>query len=278
MSMRLLFLLWFVLLMPRHLLAQHSEHPRLTADETLTGTFNENVSAQLYGFDARAGDFVSVEMTANDDGLDAFLILLDATGAVIAANDDRDANTLDAALVDVEMPTTGGYLLLATTFESLDEFLEFAPTAPLTYTLTATGFTDNGEVSPQLETTALTFGEPIEVESTVTRPVAYFTFDAAQGDVLDIAARRIVGIDPILHVFGPDGARIAFDDDDDTSRTFTVDAAVYSLEIPADGRYLVLASDTFFYNAPNPEATLRYSPGTLSVEVRRTPTPLSPGN
>jgi hypothetical protein len=275
--MRPLFLLWFVLLTAWHLLAQPNQRPRLTADETITGTFNGDVSAQLYSFNARKGDFFSVEMTATDDTLDAFLILLDATGTVIAVNDDRDANTLNAALVDVEIPITGGYLLLATTFESLDEFLKFAPPAPLTYTLTASGFTDEGEAPPPLEATALTFGEPIEVESTAMRPVAYFTFDAIRGDVVDIIARRIAGIDPVLHVFGPDGARLAFDDDDDTSRTFTVDAAVYSLEIPADGRYLVLASDTFFYNALTPDATLRYSPGTLSVEVRRTPAPLSPG-
>ena len=271
--------LWFILLATWGTFAQPAvfDIPRLTPDEAVTGTIDLNTSAQLYGFNAREGDTISAMMHSNDDALDAFLVLLDAQGAVIAYNDDESADTLDAALNDIEIPTTGSYLLLATTFENLDEFLMLDIPEPLPYTLTVDGFTAD-DAPLQLETTVVGLGEPFEGESTTAQPVHYLTFEATAGDMLDITLARVATIDPVLHIFTPNGKRIAFDDDDDSSRYYTTDAAVYGLEIPVDGRYLVLATDTFFYNANTPDAQLRYSPGTFVFEVNPTPRLHSPGS
>jgi hypothetical protein len=263
--------IWLVLLIAGGTLAQNEAGfsiPRLSPDIAMTGTVAGGVSTQLYSLRGNAEESVTVTMSADDNDLDGFLILLDANGTVIAYNDDAHADTLDAAIESVALPSTGDYLIMATTFENLDEFLSLSLPDPQNYTLQATGFTDEAPSPLQLTTVPIGYGETVTVESTAEQPVHYLTFEGRAGDTVDVVARRVQGIDPMLHIFGPDGARVAFDDDDDTSPTFTVDAAVYGLEIPVTGRYLVLAMDTFFYNAPTPDAALRYSPGVLTVEVR----------
>ena len=62
----------------------------------------------------RRGDEITIVMISLDDELDPYLYLLDNNSETIAANDDFDG--YNAAIIDFELPYTGGYLIRADRF------------------------------------------------------------------------------------------------------------------------------------------------------------------
>jgi hypothetical protein len=242
--------------------------PILTAGEAITGEIVDSVSSQLYAFNATAGDVVTIEMVADVPDLDPFLILLDATGSVIAENDDRATDSRDAAITDVELPADGTYIVFASTFQNLDEFLDLAPDNPLPYTLTATGFTSPEDAEIALDTERIAPGDTLTGESDAETPVTYVLFEAESEQPVDIFMRQSEQIDPVLHIFSLEGERIAFDDDDDESETFTLDSAVRGLDVAEDGVYLIIATDTFFYNAGKDDVSLIFEGGSFELEMQ----------
>lgn len=77
-------------------------------------------------FDAHAADLLSVSVNtietiltseAQDD--DSMVFLLDTEGHVLASNDDSEIRGLSASLEDVEIPETGTYTIVITTFPNM---------------------------------------------------------------------------------------------------------------------------------------------------------------
>lgn len=84
---------------------------------TFTGEISESNTSDLYSIELLAGQQLSLSMLAADGSdLDAFLVLFDATGAVLASDDDS-AGEHDARIV-FNAPTTGLYLIEATRYET----------------------------------------------------------------------------------------------------------------------------------------------------------------
>jgi hypothetical protein len=78
---------------------------------------DRNNQVDVWSFEGVAGQVVNVAMNAVDGGsLDPQLILLGPDRAVLASNDDADANTRNALIANQLLPVNGTYLIVATRF------------------------------------------------------------------------------------------------------------------------------------------------------------------
>lgn len=115
----------------------------LTPDEVRQGVLNEadceaphrpGRRANLYRVDLTAGDDFSVRLTAS---FNAYLILVNSAGAVLAENDECSPETGTACIMNFRIPATGPYFIEATSANpgeggslTITVVRERAPTAP----------------------------------------------------------------------------------------------------------------------------------------------------
>jgi hypothetical protein len=211
--------------------------PILASNASISDSFDDEINTHLYAFHASEGDIVNIEMVQATDDLDPFLVLLDASGAVLAADDDSGSTFLSAAIVNFEIPADGAYLVLATSLNFIEG--TDSPVEEVEYTLALSGNTlpdgfNADEV--ELETTTLNYGLVIDSESTEDIPAALFVFEGTAGDIVTVLVESDE-FPTIIHLFDPTGARLAVDP-----------SAITSLELTEDGVYLILATDVFFYD------------------------------
>ena len=83
--------------------------------------------------------------------------------------------------------------------------------------------------------------------SSPREPVFYFGFPGEEGQRIDITVESDE-FDTALHVFAPGGDRIAVNDDE-VPNAGMPNAGIRNLTLPADGLYIIFATDLFFYNA-----------------------------
>lgn len=90
----------------------------LNSRNQANGTINHNNPVDVYAFDAKQGEVVTVTMRAVDGGsLDPYLLLLGPTPKldVVASNDDENSSTRDS-LINKTLPADGRYVIAATRF------------------------------------------------------------------------------------------------------------------------------------------------------------------
>ena len=254
--------------------------PIMQDGDTLTDTFAENVTTHLFGFNATEGDVVTISMTQEEGSdLDPFLVVLGPAGQVIASDDDSGEMMLSALIADLEIETSGSYLILATSFEYVDNIIVERgedPEAMLAeeqnYEISISGITppvDLESFRPDSLTyfrSELEYGTPFpNGYSTAEEPVYYFIFDGEAGDVIDIEMMSD-DFDTLLFLFNPSGSRIAINNND--LEGDTTNSAIRGFELPEDGRYLIMATDQFFYNASDEDAEfLVYTGGDFTITV-----------
>lgn len=218
----------------------------------------ENISARLYAFNASQGDRVSLHMRGD---FDTYLVLLGSGGELLAYNDDADEGS---AIEDAELPYTGRYYVLATTFTHIDGILldDLSIPAPLEYELTMTGNTQPSEADlPPLDATPVLEGQAAQRSLSETQPIGLFTFEAEAGDVVNLSAASETIYYLLVHVFAPDGSRVALTHDPEYE-------PISALELPADGQYLVMTMDAFFVDRLLPNAG-DYGLGDVNVTIQR---------
>lgn len=226
--------------------------------DTFAEAFTADVTARIYAFNATEGDMVTITMNdATEDGLvDPYLVLLGGAGEVIAVDDDSGEAALDS-LIEVEIPSSGGYFILASTFSDVRTMNEMDEELaedmdPLAYELTVTGNTPPTDIE-DFDPEAVSFfrgetaiGEAFQGFSNLQEPVFYIVFAGEEGQMLDITLES-EDFDTVLYVFGNGGDRIAFNDD--IADEATANSAIRGLELPTTGEYLIFATDFFFVNA-----------------------------
>lgn len=235
----------------------------LRAGDELEAAFGGDVTTHLYAFDALAGDTVTLLMQQDTDDLDPFLILLSAAGEVLAADDDSgEAVLLSAAIVDYVIPEDGTYLVMATSFFFRDGFFEAGDIDALPYRIAIEGNTAPDSDEPfELFGSRIAYGETINGSVGMDESVFYLTFDGAAGDVVTLFIESDE-FPTIMHLFDPAGNRIAVDP-----------SAIVDLELPADGPYLLFATDIFFYEAVDfntrAEENLAFMGGDFRLSLER---------
>lgn len=90
--------------------AQGGKSTPIALGDTVTGEITNQAFEQMYSFEGEAGATVDISMTAADYSFDAYLYLLDSTGATIAENDDFDG--LDSRIM-IELSATDTYTIIA---------------------------------------------------------------------------------------------------------------------------------------------------------------------
>lgn len=257
------------------LAAQTDDGPRLNIPilldgDTFVDSFSGDVGTRLYAFNASEGDEVTISMVQLHDDLDPFLVLLGPRGELIAADDDSGSEPFSAMVSQVKLPASGGYFLMATSYQNIDDLIEVETQDVLEYELSIEGITPPASL-PDFDENRLTYfrqelqiGDVVNGESTPEEPVYYFTFDGEAGKSIDLTLTSD-DFDTILHVFDPTGNRIAVNDDDpDGTGT---DSGIYDLKIPDNGQYLIFATDLFFYSPGIADSELQFYGGDFTISL-----------
>ena len=246
----------------------------LESGTAVSDEFTADSTAYLYGFTGSKGDQVTISMTQKaDSSLDPFIVLLGPKGEMIASDDDSGADVFGSALIsNKELPDDGIYLVVATTFAHIDEILvengdQTAEPTDQTFDLTVTGNTEPAATADKalISVSQMAKGDTLEGDSTAAEPVGYYTYDGKAGDVISIVTDG-TDIDTILHVFDPEGNRVAVNDDDPQGGT--TNSAVRDFTLPEDGTYMIFATDVFFYNAGVKDSSLEFKGGKYTISVK----------
>jgi hypothetical protein len=219
---------------------------QLVDGESVEGSFEGSMTAQVYVFSATAGDVVSISMSAAEgSSLDSYLVLMGPRGEILAIDDDSAGN-LNAEIKDITLTGDGAHFVLATTFL----YILFAEgeelTEELTYEISASGFNRPADdaVALQFFSGRIEIGQSQEGVINTAEPIYYYTFPAEEGQVVDVAVSSD-DFDTLVYLFDPEGRRIAINDDADGTNS-----RVEGVELPMDGLYMAFATNLFF-NLPD---------------------------
>ncbi|MDZ4771240.1 MAG: matrixin family metalloprotease [Chloroflexota bacterium] len=91
--------------------------------DTIISAITDEQYVEFWDFEAAAGEYVTISMTALDGGLDPLLIILDANDNVLAYDDDS-AGDLNAVVLNIRFPESGTYTVAATRFEQVQGYSE----------------------------------------------------------------------------------------------------------------------------------------------------------
>ena len=105
-----LFVLGFVMIAP-----SFAQDNTLTYGDTVTGEITNEAYEVPYTFEGTAGDVILVEMTMLEEGLDSYIQLKNASGEIIAFNDDGGVG-VNSVMGPFILPADGIYTVVATRF------------------------------------------------------------------------------------------------------------------------------------------------------------------
>jgi hypothetical protein len=188
----------------------------------------------IYAYEATGGETVDVAMRRASGNLDAFMIVLDATGREIARNDDTAISDTNAEIHGLTWPADGTYLIVASRYgqrfgESVGDF-----------TMQVMSHRPNAEASGTFAE-AITYGELRSGTITNTDFEAIYSFEATAGDEITMTASTTAGnLDTSIILTDHLGNTLARNDDD-IGNTST-DAALRGVLIPEDGIYSIIVS------------------------------------
>jgi hypothetical protein len=195
------------------------------------GTIDDQHPAVLYSFEGTAGMLIDVEMWAQTEELDPYLILLDAKGRELVRNDDAD-DVGNAALRAVILPEDGTYVIVATRYQQ--QFGESAGIFEL-------------DVIDGSDLVAGTFSELISYESSINDTLdddtleRLYTFRATAGDVITIQMTTTDGdLDPNITLTDNIGTVLAYNDDN--LLLDVLDSLIQGYIVPRSGYYAILAA------------------------------------
>lgn len=208
---------------------------RLDYGDTIIGSARDADDHEIYRFDGRAGETVTVFADNSlDGGLD--LRLFDPNGQLIASEQGSTRGE-SAVLENVVLPADGGYLIAV---DPLDE---------------ATGEWDvtiyNAATTDHIVPAPLAYG--LTADGSVTRPrnQAFYRFDGEAGDLVSLTLQHSFPDGLVARLIAPTGEQLA--------ARLTADSplALEDVKLPVAGHYLVVVDP------------LHAATGSFSLQVRR---------
>lgn len=189
-------------------------------------TFGETVedriaiqSGDYWTFQAEVDDAVTIEMTGISLD-DAYLELIGPDGDQLAYDDDGGPD-LDALISGFILPDTGEYTIIARGYG------EGTGTYTLSLSLGTVGIESEGFLS---------YGDLIENAINNSNGDEW-KFSSEPGDVVSIVMTGISLDDTYIELYGPDGNRLAYDDDGGTE----LNSLISGYALPESGTYTVVA-------------------------------------
>ncbi len=86
---------------------------QITPGQTFSGSITDDDTFDVYTFEGRAGDLVTIDLRATSNTLDTLLFLIDPDGVEIASNDDSNETT-NSLISNELLSQDGDYTILAT--------------------------------------------------------------------------------------------------------------------------------------------------------------------
>ncbi|MFC1959197.1 PPC domain-containing protein [Chloroflexota bacterium] len=217
--------LWLLGVAGRGVYAQDGS--RLSYGEILQGRITDDTSRQVYYFEARRGDVVSVQLTAVDGNLDPLLMLADNDGNMLALADDVDG-ALGAGFSTFQIPEDNFYFIIVTRFGHDLGVTE----GDYQLSLAREGVLSEAGVY-------LSYGDSVVGLIDDETPRAAYIFEARQGDILNVQMQRISGnLDTYVAIASETGQILVANDDLEGS----LDARIDSYLILDPGYYQIIAS------------------------------------
>lgn len=213
----------------------------LSYGETVSGVINDEIVSRFYTFTGSANDPVRITMRASGDPvLDCYLELRDANGNVVDANDDIDPGIIRDSRINVKLPASGEYTIIASRY--------VGPDAPLTsgaYTLTlelGAGEDIASAGSDQAQTmTPISYGDSVTGEINDEQYLLFYLFEGAENDVVSVSVKNTSGnLDSVLFLYQstPDGwVEVTHNDDSPLGGTY--EALLREVKLPGTGSYLI---------------------------------------
>ena len=217
--------------------AQSTNAPALTLlhyGDSLVGRIDSQFE-QPYVFTAQRGDLITITMQRISDDLDPYLILADAQGHPLIVSDDDPASpgTLDAALRNWLVHTSGDYQIIATRFGRESGTSHGAFSLGL------------DRVPPEQMATSLDLAALLDYGGTGgsdisnTSVVRYYRFEAHKGDVVSLDVERTRGnLDPTIALYNSTQTLVPFPPFSLRGQS----AQIRDFIIPADATYYVYVS------------------------------------
>ncbi len=202
---------------------------RLFYNTPIGGTVSSAHVDDWYLFEGRAGDAITVRMTATSGDLDTFVILTDKQGVELASVDDSPDGSTDAVLTDYVLPADGSYLVRATRYGFANGPSSGDYTLTIETEASAPDFAgDTG--TPE----ALTLGDIASGALAIEHPATRYTFEGQAGQYITAAVQRTSGdLDLALVLRDPDGVALASAQGGNNPS----EAQVRRVQLPADGTY-----------------------------------------
>lgn len=180
----------------------------------------------VYVFEGLSGELLRLTLDVTDGDLAPVVLIVDQDGRMVKSAEAGGSLRLDP----LRLPASSIYSIIISRFGG-----------PLG--------TTSGSYQLELDRigasadsgSALRYGDSVIGEIGSTEPQLYYTFRAGRGDVLTLQMRRLSGdLDPFLQVTDSTGRVLA--ENDEIIGSGSLDAAIDSLIIDANGVYVIIAS------------------------------------
>ncbi len=216
----------------------------LEYQDTVSGTIDNQNFEEQYSFTGRAGDLITIDMSAGDGNLDTSLTLIGPNGDELITNDDIDLENTDSAIVDFVLPETGTYTIVATRYAGASGLSEGD------YTLSLTS-ADVAIAGGGATGASINYGDSVVGTISSDNLDDRYSFDGAAGDIITIEMDRTDGdLDAYISLLDADGNELAFNDDN-IKTGFNQDAAILSFKLPEDGTYTIVATRYGVFYGPS---------------------------
>ncbi|MGJ3238791.1 MAG: PPC domain-containing protein [Anaerolineae bacterium] len=194
--------------------------------EIIGGRVDASNPRVIYSIDGSRGAILRVRLTVTQGNLDPVLLMFDPSNNLLVNRDDADGSR-DIDLT-ITLQENGSYLLIVGRFG---------------YALGTT----TGEYELDVERvgvssaegSTLQYGVPITNTITNTQPRLFFTFEASEGDIINLSMVRSSGsLDPYVQLLDPNRFLVAENDDSNGGQNSRIQAFV----VDTTGTYIVVAT------------------------------------
>ncbi len=205
----------------------------LAYGDVVLGTISEDTFLVEYTFEARAGDVVTIGLTAISGDLDTLLTLYDSNGNELTSNDDVEMGNTNSRIEAYEFVDGGTYTIQATRLSER-------------FGNTTGDFNLSLEQVRGVETltdpVAISYGETVQGRIEGDVYVLEYTFEGQVDDVIGVRMNVISGdLDPLLYL-RDSGGNILTENNDDPDGGETLDSYIGNFALPANGTYTLVAT------------------------------------
>ena len=205
---------------------------RLTAGQTVRGAVAPSL-AEVWLFEGRAGQRVTISLREDNSGLDPILILVGPDGTELQYDDDGWGYP-NAIIQDYRLPQDGTYTITALGFGSSSG----------AYALTLTDLELTTPTAAPISTSPpAVVQQPITPGQTVSGEILpggsdLWSFEGAAGQRITITMQEDdSGLDTVLILMGPDGTELRYDDDG----WYGFNSIIPDYPLPQDRTYTIMA-------------------------------------